>query len=434
VDVAGESPLRYDGIWTQDEQPPAGLWQDGSGEVIAEDGTRWMPGETGIIGFHGTDTTNLVVPSETGIRRPAPITLTPVDDSLPIPSDSLRISSVIGDLEFATMQFPLGRHFSAIAATPYGPVAIDDFALRWSADGVAWEGTYRTVDAWRIITIGNDVIVYGAGYVRYSWDGNGWTAVETVALPGPASHLAFGPHGGVAAVSNHEEAVEVVEEVVYYSSDGVNFARSEAGPDPEQLAGIENRGCAQSGPGSRTDPPQPHIGPLLATEAGFVLVTAAHPDNWSRTPVCEPLLWFSVDGSRWELVSPESPFGARASVHQIAEHSGRYVATGATDGGGAVWVSTDALSWQLADIELHTAHAAAGGELGWIVTGFSDYGQPPEDVDMWFSLDGSTWDGPFAGPAALLTFYFFPELTVGHDTIYGVKPNIDTFVIGRLER
>ena len=75
-----------------------------------------------------------------------------------------------------------------------------------------------------------------------------------------------------------------------------------------------------------------------------------------------------------------------------------------------------------------------GGDLGWMVTGDA-VGSSSElaGVDMWFSPDGQSWDGPYAGPPALGTVYFLPELAVGRDAIYGVGGTHDTYVIGRLQ-
>jgi hypothetical protein len=233
---------------------------------------------------------------------------------------------------------------------------------------------------------------------------------------------------------NDSDPSSSYQPTIYYSTDGVNFAPAETGPDPGLLM-TSNRHCVQSGPGGFSDPPQPQIGPVLATEAGYVVLTPAHPDNWGRMPACEPLLWFSTNGNRWDLVSSQSPFGEEAIVHQIAEHAGRYVAVGATpaeSAEGAVWVSDDALNWQRADIQLEAAVGVAGGDLGWVVTGRAT-GSTSDlaGVDMWFSTDGLNWDGPYEGPAALGTVFFLPELAVGTDAFYGVGGTHDTFVVAR---
>jgi len=394
----------------------------GAGAVVADDGTLWMPAATGIIGFDGTGTTTLIVPPEIATPRQPAITLTPVPTGEP-----LRISTIIGNLEFTTMQMPTGHSFFFTEATPHGPIATEGFdILRWSTNAVTWDGILPAVDPWRVTMDGDDVVLHGDGYARYAWDGDAWIEVSIVDLPGSVRYLAFGPRGVVA----------LIDDTVYYATDGVTFSLAEAGPNRELLTG-GSRICVQSGPGGYSDPPQPQIGPVLATETGFIVVTPSHPDNWSRAPTCEPLLWFSTDGNRWDLVSSQSPFGDGAIVHRIAEHAGRYIAVGATPSGsaeGAVWVSDDALTWQRADVEMNAAVGVAGGDLGWMVTGHAIGSTSGlAGADMWFSTDGLTWDGPHEGPAALGTLYFLPEVAVGTDAIYGVGGTHDTYVVGRLQ-
>jgi hypothetical protein len=390
-----------------------------------------MPAANGIIGFDGTDTRRLVVLPEIATQRQLSITLTPVPTE-----DPLRISTVIGDFEFTTMQLPPGHSFFFTEATPQGPIATEGFdILRGSTDGVIWDGILPAVDPWRITTDAGDVVLHGDGYARYAWDGNAWTGTSIADLPGSARHLAFGPRGAVALIDDVDDIAYYGTDV-YYATDGVNFAKAAAGPNRELLT-TDKASCVQSGPSSYSDPPQSQIGPVLATEAGFVVLTPAHPDNWSRLPACEPLLWFSDDGNRWDLVSSQSPFGEGAIVHRIAEHAGRYVAVGATpseSAEGAVWTSDDALTWQRADVEADAAVGVAGGELGWIVTGLAA-GSTSDlaGVDMWFSTDGLAWDGPHQGPDALGTVYFLPELAVGTDAIYGVGGTHDTYIVGRLQ-
>lgn len=99
------------------------------------------------------------------------------------------------------------------------------------------------------------------------------------------------------------------------------------------------------------------------------------------------------------------------------------------------WMSDDALTWQRADLEMNAAEGVAGGRLGWIVTGDAA-GSTSElaGVDMWFSTDGLTWDGPHQGPEELGTVYFLHELAIGTDAIYAVGGGHDSYVIGRLQQ
>jgi hypothetical protein len=144
------------------------------------------------------------------------------------------------------------------------------------------------------------------------------------------------------------------------------------------------------------------------------------------------VLWVSADGNRWELLSPTSPFGDGAAIHNIGEHAGRFVAVGGIGGEGAVWISDDGVSWQRADVAVEMATGIAGGDLGWILTGSAVRGDPLA-VDMWFSRDGLTWDGPYEGPETLATVYSLPQLAVGTDMIFGNGGTHDNPVIARLQ-
>lgn len=410
---------RFDGsAWTTYPYRDEHLFVVERGAAVAADGSLWIPSDEGIIGFDGTAWTRLLAQSETAPPLPA-ITLSPA-----LGVDPIRVSTVIGDLEFTTLQSPAGVQLLQLAGTPYGPVAIDDFTkLRWSTDGATWEGVLPAVSPWRISTDAGDVIVQGPGFARYAWEGGAWTEVSVVGLPGPVRHLAFGPRGSVA----------VSDTTVFFSGDGVDFAMAEAPPSRARLPDGGPGGCGIAGPSSWTEGDVNHtIGPVLATDSGFVALTARRPSHWNREPLCEPVLWVSADGNRWELLSPTSPFGDGAAIHNIGEHAGRFVAVGGIGGEGAVWISDDGVSWQRADVAVEMATGIAGGDLGWILTGSAVRGDPLA-VDMWFSRDGLTWDGPYEGPETLATVYSLPQLAVGTDMIFGNGGTHDNPVIARLQ-
>jgi hypothetical protein len=374
------------------------------------------------------------LPSDVAPPTAAAFELLPAEDQEPI-----RVSTVLGDLEFTVLQVPLGHGFFALEATPYGPVTEEGSrTVYWSTDGVTWEGIVPTVGPWRLTIDGDDVIVHGEGYARLVWDGSTWIETATVALPSPTgdldpglvSQIAFGPRATVALIDGE----------LYSSTDGVSFVKAATGLDPELLTG-DAAHCAPSGPGGYGEPPLTQIGPVFATDDGFVLLTPAHPTHWNQLPACEPVLWFSEDGSTWHLHSRQSPFGDGAIVHNIAEHDGRYVAVGAAWADheddtveGAVWTSGDGLRWQRAPVELVEARGIGGGELGWILTGTAEWTDSVDiPVDMWFSTDGIGWDGPYRGPEALWMVYWLPDLAVGTDVIYGIGGVFsETLVIGRL--
>jgi hypothetical protein len=353
-----------------------------------------------------------------------PITLTPAPDV-----DPLSVSTVVGDLEFTTLQLPEGPGFGELTATPYGLVAKHSGSgLYWSIDGETWEGIIVMADSWRLTVAGDDVIVHGrSGAARYGWDGTGWTEQEELDLPGLVDQIVFGTQGAVAVKGT----------TFFYSPDGVRFTEAQQAPAPDMLVAEESSTTSGLGyfdpdcpsPGSES------IGPVLATEAGFVAFVSARFGDRGPWVVCETLLWFSADGNTWELLSQESPFAEAAEVGSpgnIAEREGRFVAFDP----GAVWVSDDGLTWERVDLDLTYAETVAGGALGWVLTGFVELGFT-HSRQMWFSTDGLTWDGPHDLPDGLATGfpgYFPPQLAVGSDTIFGIGGSDDVVpVVGRLQ-
>ncbi len=336
----------------------------------------------------------------------------------------MQVATAIGELEFTTLQSPPGGYLSQITATPYGPVAIGwathvGGALRWSTDYKTWEGITLSIHPSGIIVTGDDVIVYGGqDAARYAWNGSGWAEVAHLDT-GLVLDMAFGPRGAV-----------VLSDTLRYSSDGVHFANAERAPSKDLLQVEGSGGCTPMFGIGGDDTP---LGQVLPTEAGFVALTPAHSADWWANPTCEPLLWFSANGSTWDLVSPDSPFGPAAFVRDVAEYDGRFVAIGGVGQRGAVWVSDDGLTWERADVDLGGAFAVAGGEMGWMLTGQTEWGWD-NTQQMWFSPDGLTWDGPYALPDGLWTVYIPPQFAVGSDAIFAVGPT-PTFVpvVARLQ-
>jgi hypothetical protein len=354
----------------------------------------------------------------------------------------VRVSTVLGDLEFTAMQFPKDNElrFTAIETTPFGAVGIENYRLWSSTDFRTWERVPATNNAWRLVVDGNDLIVLdGAGAHRLAWNGTRWTEQPRLDLPGPIDQIVFGPQGAVAWRNT-----TVSSTIIFFSADGTDFAEAESGPDsglfvagpsvPEEDRDFGDCRLTAFADTSKIDT-------VLATDAGFVALTSGrHPDGLS----CAPLLWFSAGGNAWELISPESPFGEMAVVDAVVERNGRFVATGALeDQGGqdveegpALWVSDDALTWHRES--LPTRSAVVAGEMGWMRIGNAGY-PGAEDPDMWFSPDGLTWDGPYNLPAGLVRHpYISTGLpAVGADAIFGVGVDDDVIfvpVVARLRR
>jgi hypothetical protein len=360
-------------------------------------------------------------PDEGGVV--APITLAEIDDRRPPVTlappprgESVRYTTAIGELEFATLSYSPLDWYSGMVATPYGPVAAP--GLRWSDDYATWEDV--RIGHPFVARAGDDVLTYGSidrsgrGVgVRLTWDGFGWTQAEQLDLPGPVDRIVVGPGGAVAVDESQlrrtSDGWEYGPDMTFYTSpDGVRFteasrppvgAGSGDGPDrpvprpartPVRFGGFAG-GCAASGWSTGSDP-------IYAAADGFFALTARHPADWGITPICEPQVWFSTDGDVWEEIGGPSPFGVSSTVATMAYHDGTFAAIGATGteatGGAesALWASTDGATWQRIELDLPLVTAIGAGELGWVVIGFERLGA---GIAMWASPDGFAWDGPY---------------------------------------
>ncbi|MDJ0662978.1 MAG: hypothetical protein QNJ75_00365 [Acidimicrobiia bacterium] len=411
--VLGVSRFDGDG-WTTDID--GGPYGPIGTTVVAADGSIWMPSESGIYGVSGADAVKFVVPAELATPPAAPWTVVPDPEQAPI-----RVSTAIGDFEFSTVKPSLPMDLWHVAGTAYGAVAQTGDRLYWSQDYVTWHGTNLSREQQRLTRDGTDLIGFGDGFTRYAWNGQAWIEGPTVDLPGEMQDIAFGPQGAVA----------LIDSTVYYSTNGIDFTEAERGPEPYAEEGI----CSETSPPLASD----GIGPILVTEAGYVILGSADA-TWDRRAahLCEPLAWSSADGSVWELRTTESPFGLRPAVWDVAAFGGRFVATGTSwdEPGNQVWVSDDGLDWRQVEVpELGSLLGVAGGEPGWFLTGHSsaNYESSSLSVDMWFSADGETWDGPYPGPQGLFWAYHRNEPSVAVDAFVSVNGTNDGIVIGRLE-
>ena len=133
--------------------------------------------------------------------------------------------------------------------------------------------------------------------------------------------------------------------------------------------------------------------------------------------MCRPVAWTSADGSSWDLMSTESPFGSTAYVNDMAELDGRLVAVGGhgTIDEGAMWVS-DGLTWTESSAEFlpgfigEPPWAIAAGAAGWVAL----YGNPARAA---YSQDGLTWVVATEELPDIRWGYGAPGLAVGSDQI-----------------
>ena len=395
--------------------------------TVAPDGSLWSwSAAGGVARFDGAQAAPVVVPP-VGVAVGQPAL------SFPLVAGPEVTRTAIGDITWRVFRTP-DYGLLDLRATPHGLVGVDGRSgLRWSTDGERWQGISLSIAAARWLAVdGDDVIAFGSGAVRVRWDGRQWVEIERLEVDGDryVEQVVFGPDG----------AVMTSRTSVLYSSDGVRFRLAERPPDYERLEaewtdqGGFVGGCTPNGHGE--GPGEGRVGPVLVTADGFVALTAGHPADWNSDPMCEPVLWSSSDGSRWELVSGESPFGDRAWVTGVASYDGRHVAVGGQGGAGAVWVSDDGLAWVRLDLLLGEAEAVAGGPGGWALL---DEWVP--GGRGWVSSDGQTWE-PVPGDWPSVSVFIAPPLTVGPGSIAtagrwsrgGTDEWISAVVIGTVRR
>lgn len=341
--------------------------------------------------------------------------------AVPYPDqEPIRVTTAIGDFEFSSLRPSPPIDIFYVAGTPFGAVAPVDNRLYWSEDYVTWHDTNLLRHQPWLTSDGEDLIGFGDGFTRYTWDGQTWVEGTPVNLPGAMQDIAFGPLGAVA----------LVDSTIFYSTNGIDFVEAELGPQPGAGAGL----CTQASPVLAGD----GIGSLLVTQTGFVFLGSPATLDGRPSHLCEPLAWFSVDGNVWEQQTPVSPFGSRSAVWDIADFDGRFVAIGAPwdEPATNVWISDDGVDWRQVIVpQLGSVFGVTGSELGWFLSGQSttSYEGSSLSADMWFSADGEVWDGPYPGPQALFWAYFRDEPSAGTDAFLSVNGTHDGIVIGHLE-
>ena len=268
--------------------------------------------------------------------------------------------------------------------------------------------------------------------MRLAWDGSRWVRGGTLELSaspdafwqevGSPLDVAAGPRGTVIAGTKS----------FVWSTDGLHFTEAARRPVVADRA-VDDQ----------------WTGPVLATQDGFVALTPAGIGGDLES--IEPTVWFSADGSTWDLAGSTSPFGEGASVYDVASRNGRHVAVGSVGapGGspvGAIWVSDDGLAWerlpaperaapcvegtalelgrdrgtpgslvQASDgCELVLSRVAAS-ESGWMILSKSELGGP-WDGAAWTSSDGRTWE-PLPGWPNVTAAWDTPNLQLGPGTI-----------------
>ncbi len=364
--------------------------------AAAPDGSLWLGSPDGLLRYDGTAVTRHALPDlEVPVGELPALELSPSSGPTITPS-------AFGTISWRVYE-ATSYSWWALAGTPYGPVTLDGTGLHWLTSTGTWEGTTLPFEGWRVTAAGDDVIVHGQGAVRLSWDGSRWVVGDTLEMPQSSDgiqQVVFGPRGAVTTRGT----------TVLWSADGLSFEPAERGPDKASLvaSGSDSRGAAcGSAVGLSGAWLGTKIGPVLATDDGFVAFTPALPTSWDKEPLCEPVPWFSADSQTWSLATAESPFGAGASLQGIATWNGRHVAVGGVSGANAVWVSEDGLTWQRLEPDAAASDfgpspgdylvTVSAAESGWMIV--------RSDGAAWTSRDGRTWEPLRGWPGIRLVGY-----------------------------
>ncbi|MCJ7780158.1 MAG: hypothetical protein MUQ27_04980, partial [Acidimicrobiia bacterium] len=398
-----------------------------SGAVGGSDGTLWLATDNGIVHLDGVTTTQFVVPVE---MTPPTVSfaLEPVAPAAP-PVDA----GSFGKVAWQSYDVPTGHSLTGGIDTAHGFAAIGSgAAIRTTVDGVNWMASEPPLAARNLVASGDDLYALGGGAVRLAWTGTTWEVVDELSIPDPGpeirsesgyldfvERMAFGD--GVTVMTARSR--------VFFSTDGHIFVPALRGPDPELLEGAGESdsgdfgyagGCITSWSGGW--PGEGSIGPVFATGSGFVAFTSGHPNDWNDFGMCRPVIWTSSDGSTWDLVSAESPFGPDAYVYAMAERDGRIVAVGGGgNDGGVMWVSDDGLTWNEVSPERISGPitgppwAIAAGEAGWVAL----FGEAGTHNGVWamYSLDGLEWVVVADEIPDLHWAFGTPQVAVGTDRI-----------------
>jgi hypothetical protein len=396
---------------------------DGRGPgVVSGDGILWLPSPSGVTGFDGRATVHLTVgPEAVPAPVPAgePTRLEPATGLAPV-----RLSTSIGEIEFATWVLPDGEAPPLwLTGTDHGVIGDlpPNGTPAWSTDGVVWTEIHLSAEpsGWsdQAVPDGDELVVFtDAGVARLAWDGTSW--VETELLPGPSTYMGAAGPAGIVAVDG--------DRIHYWNGD--QFAVASQSPDRSLH---RDGGGRCRAPGWTTEGIMAELGPVVATDGGYVALASRSESDWYRTPVCEPLVWLSTDGDQWAPSSAGSPFGRAAFVHELTVVEGRLIAVGGlSHDEAALWVSDDGIRWERAELEAAQLWHVAGGDRGWIAVGNHSSNRTADLAgDMWFSPDGLVWDGPYERPpgwadgTGIVGVAMLDDLIVGTGEQYEVMPD-----------
>lgn len=346
------------------------------------------------------------------LRRSSDLSVLPAPSDARSPAMTFTVTATaFGPITWSTIDVPGEGILWPVVGTPYGPLGTVERAVgEGHDDDLFWpepDGSWQRLSLSHLVSglfwVGDGVIVsaIGDGVPPYwlRWSGSDWVIGGPVEFDGAmdVNDVAVGPRG---ILLTDGTAVQV-------STDGRAFVRAAQPPAKARLQPTATE-CVFGG-GSGGSVGEGAIGSMIVTDRGFIALTASDPADWNLDPICEPLVWFSTDGSAWDLVSTSSPFGSGAYVREVASRAGRHVAIGGVrpspDDWNAVWLSDDGVVWERLSMPEpagrcplqepllcgHHYSRVVSGDAGWIILDYEGF--------AWTSADGRTWQAADGWPA-----------------------------------
>jgi len=332
---------------------------------------------------------------------------------------------------------PESVNLDSLVATPDGFAVLSgmttDGVLLWfSQDGASWRSQTLDGAPSQLAAVGDGLIAYGVSLGRMIHpDGEGWLeSTDNIVFPDEVRSRQGSGRPSVVGIDDGFLAMSLFGDV-WWSTDGTEFDKVVADPDWGPGVEITDLGNDTNQPPSECRPPRrtsPDVPPLVHTGSEFVAMISGNPaEPFGIWPVCQPEVWFSVDGLTW--TDSESTLDDGAYVYDMAWRDGRFTAVGGFGiGQPAAWTSTDGLIWEpiasfttLTDLDLYTVEA---GPAAWVILGRNS--EESGSVG-WTSNDGICWSPlPFeisggdnavsAEHIVILDRTIYPELWQGETT------------------
>lgn len=273
-------------------------------------------------------------------------------------------------------------------------VTSEGVTLWWSFNGSDWG--YQTLEASpsQLATAGSRLVAHRdrSGHLL-EMDAEGWTTVGEVSFPDETRSRQASGRASVIGTDDWILEMSLFGDL-WWSPDGAVF--SLALSDPNWGPGVEQPFTSNCAPPSRSSPDVP---PVVSGDFGLLALVSSNPNEpFGVWPVCEPVVWTSIDGRDW--TDTTATVGSSGSyVYDMATRDGTLIAVGGQGiGNPAVWSSEDGQRWDPLHMDLGSVDVFAvdGGAAGWAILGRDTETSAPVG---WTSVDGRCWEliPPIAG-------------------------------------